>query len=125
MSEFVDKIQIDYYRGLIFKHRWLVIIPFCAAMCVGIYLSLTLPRVYQANTLILIEPQRVPANYVKSIVSENIESRISTLSQQILSRTNLEKIMKEFQLFSKPENKNIFKEDKLCQHQQNKLSVIV
>jgi len=113
MKEFVDKIQIDYYRGLIFKHRWLVIIPFCAALCVGIYLSLTLPRLYQANTLILIEPQRVPANFVKSIVSENIESRISTLSQQILSRTNLEKIMKEFQLFSKPENKNIFKEDKL------------
>ena len=113
MSEFVDSVKIDYYRGLIFKHRWLVIIPFCVAMCIGIYLSLTLPRIYQSNTLILVEPQRVPANYVKSIVTQTIESRISTISQQILSRTNLEKIMNQFQLFSKPEQENIFKEDKL------------
>ena len=113
MSEFVDSVKIDYYRGLIFKHRWLVIIPFCVAMCIGIYLSLTLPRIYQANTLILVEPQRVPSNYVKSIVTQTIESRISTISQQILSRTNLEKIMNQFQLFSKPEQENIFKEDKL------------
>ena len=113
MSEFVDSVKIDYYRGLIFKHRWLVIIPFCVAMCIGIYLSLTLPRIYQSNTLILVEPQRVPSNYVKSIVTQTIESRISTISQQILSRTNLEKIMNQFQLFSKPEQENIFKEDKL------------
>ena len=113
MSEFVDSVKIDYYRGLIFKHRWLVIIPFCVAMCIGIFLSLTLPRIYQSNTLILVEPQRVPSNYVKSIVTQTIESRISTISQQILSRTNLEKIMNQFQLFSKPEQENIFKEDKL------------
>ncbi|MCP4624636.1 MAG: protein GumC [bacterium] len=114
MAELVNTVKIDYYRGLIFKHRWLVIIPFCVALCAGIYLSLTLPRAYQANTLILIEPQLVPANYVKSIVTQDIQSRISTLSQQILSRTNLEKIMTEFQLFSKPEHEKIFKEDKLA-----------
>ena len=38
------------------------------AMLAGIYLAVTLPRVYQAGTLILVEPQRVPSNYVQSVV---------------------------------------------------------
>ena len=113
MQNLKDTIQIEYYLGLVIKYRWLLIIPFCIAMVVGIYLAVTLPKVYEANTLILVEPQRVPSNYVKSIVTQDIESRISTISQQILSRTNLEKIMDAFQLFSEPQHENMFKEDKL------------
>jgi polysaccharide chain length determinant protein (PEP-CTERM system associated) len=113
MAEVVDIEKIHYYVRLVIKHRWLVIIPFCLAMAAGIYLALTMPRIYQANTLILVEPQRVPTNFVKSIVSQDIESRISTISQQILSRTNLEKIMAEFSLFSEPQHADKFLEDKL------------
>ena len=83
----------DYYIELALKHRWLIIIPFCLAMIIGIGLVFTLPRTYEASTLILVRPQRVPEKYVSSIVSSDIESRISTISQQILSRTNLEKII--------------------------------
>jgi polysaccharide chain length determinant protein (PEP-CTERM system associated) len=109
-SEIFD---IGYYIRLVFKYRWLLIVPFCIAMSIGIYMAVTLPKVYEANTLILVEPQRVPANFVKSIVTQDIESRISTISQQILSRTNLEKIMDEFHVFSDPGNLKLYIEDKL------------
>ena len=92
MAEKQESIKFDYYLGLVIKKRWFLIIPFCIAMVVGMYLSITLPKLYEASTLILIMPQRVPANYVQSIVTSDIESRISTMSQQILSRSNLEKI---------------------------------
>jgi polysaccharide chain length determinant protein (PEP-CTERM system associated) len=82
-------------------------------MIVGIYYAIALPKIFEANTLILVEPQRVPSNYVKSIVSSDIESRISTISQQILSRTNLENIIEQYNLFSNPKNNNPFMEDKL------------
>ena len=113
MPEKKEAAQIDYYLGLILRKRWFVIIPFCLAMVIGIFLTLTLPAVYEASTLILVEPQRVPTEYVKSIVSTDIETRISTISQQILSRSNLEKIIAEFKLFSSPEEQNMFMEDKL------------
>jgi len=57
MTERDETFKLDYYINLIIKHRWLVIIPFCLAMIVGIYLSLTLPRIYQAYTSILVRPQ--------------------------------------------------------------------
>ena len=83
------------------------------AMIVGITLSIVLPKIYEANTLILIQPQRVPQNYVQSLVSTDPSERISTLSQQVLSRTNLEKVIGEFKLFQGAEYENMYIEDKL------------
>ncbi len=61
MPEKTDTIKIDYYLGLVLKQRWLLIIPFCIAMAVGMYLAVKLPKIYEASTLILIMPQRVPS----------------------------------------------------------------
>ena len=82
-------------------------------MIMGIYLSITLPKVYQASTLILVQPQRVPTNYVRSVVSAGIESRINMISQQIMSRTNLEKIIDQFKLYSEPKYEKMYMEDKI------------
>jgi polysaccharide chain length determinant protein (PEP-CTERM system associated) len=113
MQEKAETIKIDYYINLIFKRRWLMIIPFCLVMIVGIYLAITLPKIYEATTLILVEPQSVPANFVREIVSSEIDSRITTIQQQILSRTNLEKIIDQFKLFTGPGSENLFMEDKV------------
>ena len=111
MAEKAESINIDYYLGLISKRRWFILIPFCIAMAAGIWAAFILPRTYEASTLILVMPQRVPQDYVQSIVSTDIESRISTMSQQILSRSNLEKIIGKFGLFSDPKYSGMFVED--------------
>jgi polysaccharide chain length determinant protein (PEP-CTERM system associated) len=115
MTEKTETIKLDYYINLIFKHRWLVIIPFCLAMILGIYLAFALPRTYQASTLILIKPQQVPQDYVQSaIAAANIESRIRSISAKILSQANLQKIIDQFNLYSNPEQKDMFIEDKIA-----------
>jgi polysaccharide chain length determinant protein (PEP-CTERM system associated) len=104
---------------IVIKRRWVVIFPFLIAMIAGIVLSVKLPRIYEASTLILIQPQKVPQNYVQSIVTSDPGERISTLSQQILSRTNLEKIIEEFQLYKGPEFENLYVEDKINSLRRN------
>ena len=113
MASANQNIQIEHYISLALKHRWFIIIPFCISMLVGICMAFTLPKIYSSQTLILVEPQRVPTNYVQSIVSTDIESRISTISQQIMSRTNIEKIINEYNLFDDPKYDNMYSEDKL------------
>ena len=112
MADKKQNLKIDQYVEMILKGRWYIIIPFCMAMLAGIYLAITLPRVYEAGTLILVEPQRVPSNYVQSVVSIDLDARINTISQQIMSRSNLEKIINEFKLFSGPEYEKMYLEDK-------------
>jgi polysaccharide chain length determinant protein (PEP-CTERM system associated) len=114
MPEKSNSFQIGYYVDLALRHRWLIITPFCLAMIVGIYFALTLPKIYMASTLILVEPQEVSSKYVQSIVTTDIGSRISTIKQQITSRTNLERIINKFNLLSNPGSENMFMEAKVA-----------
>jgi len=113
MNENQLKITPEFILELIIRRRWFILIPFFLALIVGIFLAITLPKVYMASTLILIEPQRVPQNYVQSIVSAEAGDRINTLSQQIMSRTNLEKIIADFNLYSNPKQAEMYMEDKI------------
>lgn len=122
MLKSVKELKPEKLIEIIERRRWYIIIPFCLFMIAGIYLTFKLPRVYSSETLILVEPQRVPANYVKPIVSGDEASRISTISQQIMSRSNLEKIIDEFQLYSDEEQKHLFIEDKI-EYMRNRISV--
>ncbi|MDP2644556.1 MAG: GNVR domain-containing protein [Desulfobacterales bacterium] len=113
MTEVTPLIKPDKIFEAIARRRWYLLVSFCAAMAVGIYLARTLPRLYEANTTILVQPQGVPSQYVQSIVSSGLESRIKTISQQIKSRTNLERIIEMFHLFSKPDQADMFVEKKM------------
>ena len=93
-------INIDYYIEMLLKRRWFIIIPFCISMVIGITLSIKLPRKYTASTLILVEPQRVPTKFVQAIVDSDIEERVVTLQEQVLSQTNLEEIINKFLTYS-------------------------
>lgn len=113
MQEKDEKFNLDHYINLIFRHRWLIIIPSFISLVIGIILVFVLPKIYESSTLILVESQRVPTDYVKSVVSSDIEERVSTIKQQVLSRTNLEKIIMQFGLFSEPKHEKMFMEDKI------------
>jgi polysaccharide chain length determinant protein (PEP-CTERM system associated) len=60
---------------------------------------LLLPNRYRSETLILVVPQRVPETYVKSTVTAKIEDRLQSITQEILSRTRLERIIRDFDLY--------------------------
>ena len=68
--------------------------------CVGAYLfSLALANEYTSRTLVLVEEQKVPDSYVKSVVTGDIGQRLGTMQEQILSRTRLQPIIEKFGLF--------------------------
>jgi polysaccharide chain length determinant protein (PEP-CTERM system associated) len=113
MEEQSGAFPIDHYVELAFKHRWLLVVPFCLALAVGIVLAFVLPKMYEASTLIFVRPQKVPSSYVQSLVTEDLNTRINTISQQILSRTNLEKVINQFNLFKGPGQEDVFMEDKV------------
>jgi uncharacterized protein involved in exopolysaccharide biosynthesis len=70
----------------------------CAAITAAVtpfYLSTR----YQSATAILVVPQRVPESYVRSSVTTRLDERLQSLNQQIMSRTRLERIIKDFNLY--------------------------
>ncbi|MCB1018405.1 MAG: hypothetical protein KDC27_00685 [Acidobacteria bacterium] len=80
-------------RGVLIALCWLLISIAGAAV---IY---SLPAVYQARTIILIERQRIPERYVVSTVNEDLSNRLNRISQQILSYEPLLRLIEEFNLY--------------------------
>jgi len=80
--------------------RWpQVLVPFLLVTTVTVLVVRWLPDQFTSETLILVVPQRVPESYVRSTVSTQISDRLQSISQQIMSRTRLEPIIREFQLY--------------------------
>jgi polysaccharide chain length determinant protein (PEP-CTERM system associated) len=108
----MQALEIEKYKGIAFRRMWWIIIPFLLSILAGIGLSLKLPKLYMTSTLILVQPQKVPESYVREIVSLDIEDRVRTITQQVTSRTNLEKIIREFNLYNET-GAQMFMEDKI------------
>jgi polysaccharide chain length determinant protein (PEP-CTERM system associated) len=75
------------------------VLPFVLSATAAIVASSRLPDRYRAETLILTVPQSVPQEYVRTTVTMQIKDRLPTISQLILSRSRLEPIITEFDLY--------------------------
>ena len=69
-----------------------------------------LPAVYSSEAVILVDSQKIPEKYVSSTVSTDLQDRIATISQQILSSMRLKKIIEDFDLY-RDERKSHFEEE--------------
>ena len=115
MGESGSNVNVDFefIAGMVVKWYWVLLIPLTMAALAGIYLIYSSQRYYVASTVILVQPQRLPPDVVRNIIAEDINTRVSTLSQRIKSRTNLEKIIDEFNLFSSDGSQDMYMEDKI------------
>jgi len=93
------------------RRKWLIILPALLVGVIGAAIVTYLPNVYRSETLILVVPQRVPESYVRSTVTARIEDRLQSISQQILSRTRLEQIVTDFNLYAKERADQALMED--------------
>jgi polysaccharide chain length determinant protein (PEP-CTERM system associated) len=99
--------QLDYddYLEILRRRWWLILIPTLVGG-VGAYLfSLRLANQYTSRTLVLVEQQKVPEGYIKSVVTGDIAQRLGTMQEQILSRTRLQPIIDKFGLFKDEKGK--------------------
>jgi polysaccharide biosynthesis transport protein len=62
---------------------------------------------YQSEALILVEQQKVPDQYVVPNVTANLQGRLQSMSQQILSRTRLQATIDRFHLY--PQSRGLLK----------------
>ena len=94
-----SQLQLEDYIEIIIRRKWFVIIPFSISIIGVIVALLIMHPMYKSSTLILVEPQKVPESYVKATVTEEVQERLNTISQQVMSRTRLESVIKEFDLY--------------------------
>lgn len=66
----------------------------------GFLASRVLPKRFTSQTLVLVQQPSVPSDLVKPVISDNSNQRLAAMQQQILSRSGLEPVIREFGLYN-------------------------
>jgi polysaccharide chain length determinant protein (PEP-CTERM system associated) len=85
---------------ILIRRGWLIVLLFATGLSAAPLLAELAPELYRSETLIMVIPQRVPDMYVKSTVTATVEDRLPSISNQILSRSRLERTITDFDLYS-------------------------
>lgn len=92
------------------RRFWLVALPPVVSGLAALVYSSTLTDIYQSEMLVAIDPQRVPDSIVRTTVTNGTDRRIEALKVKVLSRTALEQLIEEFDLYPE-ERRTLLLED--------------
>jgi polysaccharide biosynthesis transport protein len=93
-------MDLSQYWQLIRRHRRGMFWVFLATWVVACALAWLLPARYRSDATILIEEPKVPKQYVVPNIESDPQAQLEELTQQILSRTRLQRIIDDFHLYS-------------------------
>ena len=95
----LSDLDISTILNSLYRRKSLIVSVFLVVSVLAIYLSTIIPEVYRSTTLISVSPQRIPTSYVSTTITTSLGERMQAIAQEILSRTRLEKIIQEFELY--------------------------
>ncbi len=81
------------------RRKWLALSIFAVVFAAAAAAIAGLPAIYSATASVLVDRQQVPEAYVRPAVTGELETRLSTISQEILSRARLEPLARRFGLY--------------------------
>ncbi len=92
---------LEDYSTIAWRRRWWLILPlflgWSGVVIAGRFIS---PR-YRSETVIIIGQQRVSEQYVLPNIALDVQARLQSITQQILSRTRLLEIIGRFRLYQR------------------------
>jgi polysaccharide chain length determinant protein (PEP-CTERM system associated) len=81
------------------RRKWWILLPAIAVAAGVVQWTRSLTDLYRSDAAILVVPQQVPETYVRSTVTATVADRLQSISQQILSRSRLERIILDLNLY--------------------------
>jgi succinoglycan biosynthesis transport protein ExoP len=97
-----EGFDLQHYLGVVRRRHMQFLIPLFLGWAVVWGASWVLPPRYLSSTLILVEQPTMPKDYVTPNVNDDLQERMQSITQQILSRTRLLHIIDQFNLYAGP-----------------------
>lgn len=92
------------------KRLWLIVVPWAVVAATTAAVARKLPDVYKSTALIQVTPPQVPDSIVRSASTVRLDERLQAIQQTILSRTRLEGIIQELDLYKKERQTEIMQD---------------
>src|SRR5208283_29228 len=82
------------------RYGWIPLVTTVVCGTLGFVATLVIPKKYTSATMVLVEQPTVPTDIVKPVVSDDLNHRLASMQEQILSRSRLQPIIEKFNLYS-------------------------
>ena len=94
-------VMLHEYWSMALRRKWVIIGSIVLCLAAAVIFCNVLPKWYRSETLIFVEEQKIPENYVRGLVVEGSspEQRIFAIQKQITSRKLIGEVVKEFNLY--------------------------
>ena len=90
---------VERLRSAWGRRKWLAVLVFAFPFAAAAVVIFSLPTFYRSTALVLVERQQVPEAFVQATVTSELETRLHTISQEILSRSRLGALITQFGLY--------------------------
>lgn len=81
------------------RRKWLFLAAFAGAFAATVSATLSLPSLYRAAATVLVERQQVSEAFVRPSVTAELETRIQTIQQKVMSRERLTDLITRLNLY--------------------------
>jgi len=92
----------EEYFAILVRRRWWILLPLFLCWAAVWGGSWSLPTTYTSDALISAEQQKVSDLYVMENVNVNLQNRLQSTTQQVLSYASLQAIINRFKLYADP-----------------------
>jgi polysaccharide chain length determinant protein (PEP-CTERM system associated) len=89
------ELTMDDYLAMLRRRMWVILIPTLLAPLVGFAVSYAFTPKYTSTWTVLVEEQKVPEGYVKPVVTEDVNQRLTRLLQRALSAEELRPVIQK------------------------------
>lgn len=93
------QLTLRDYLEAVGRRKWAMAATFCVLVAASAVIAFVLPPVYRSTATILIEEQEIPLDLVRTTISSFADQRIQVISQQVMTRANLMKIVRKYDLY--------------------------
>src|SRR5918911_1473336 len=95
------------YAQIVWKRKWLIILPTIAITIAVAWVVWRLPNVYESTTLLIVRPSTIPGALVPTLSDVDLSMRISNIGQLVASRSSLEPLIMKYDLYREERRRGV------------------
>jgi len=99
------EIALADVKRMLRRHWWILLLTAGLVGGAGFIGTLVLPKKFKSSTVVLVEQPTVPTDIVKPVVNDDLNHRLSSMSEQVLSRTRLQSVIEKLDLYPGERNR--------------------
>ncbi|MDQ1611688.1 MAG: protein tyrosine kinase modulator [Pyrinomonadaceae bacterium] len=94
------------YASILWKRKWLIILPAIVVSAAVAIVVWRLPNVYQSSTLLTVRPSNIMQGIVPQMSDDDLTIRINAIGQEVFSRSSLEPLIRTYNLYAAERARN-------------------